>query len=297
MSLAKLRLSSHYSKLAKFQASEDAGIYLEGLSDADVKTVRQICHHLDLTVALKDGRVLVTKPGHDFFEAMDVAAPGAKDKGGLSEYVARGDLVGAERLAQRGVVSQSNLLTALLALPQGADTEAACRLLAASAATASWPSEEAQKYFETRARAAMALFLGEAEERLQEAKSKDSDALARSGRHHLDVLLSDGRVKGEIAVGASSRAWGGGGGRRGEELSPSALGVRGLLAGDCAAIQPMDGGHMTECEVVVASPLVLRPLVNPPPGTTGSGRPFRVDGLANRQQFSNCPPQFLARRP
>eukprot|EP00931_Biecheleriopsis_adriatica_P087132 TRINITY_DN61642_c0_g1_i1.p1 TRINITY_DN61642_c0_g1~~TRINITY_DN61642_c0_g1_i1.p1 ORF type:complete len:440 (+),score=95.66 TRINITY_DN61642_c0_g1_i1:66-1385(+) len=284
MSLAKLRLTPYYGKLAKFQASEEGGLSLDGVSDADYKTVKQICGHLDLTAEKKGGKVIVSKPGHEFFEALDVAAPEASDKGGLAEYVARGDLVGAEKLAKRGTVSQTNLFTCLLALPQGADVSEGCRLLSACSATAEWPSKEACRYFNERARQAIMLFLGEGKERLEEAKNKDTDALLATGRCQLDVMLRDGRVKGEILVCASSK-YNGGRSRDGQEEFYK-RGGRGLLTGDCASIRPMDGGHMTECEVVASSPLILRPLVNPPPGTTGSGRTFRVDGLANRQQFA-----------
>uniref|UniRef100_A0A7S4QU85 Helicase ATP-binding domain-containing protein n=1 Tax=Alexandrium monilatum TaxID=311494 RepID=A0A7S4QU85_9DINO len=286
MSLAKLRLSPYYTKLAKFQASEEGGIRLEGIADADLRTLKQICGHLDLQLERKDGAIVVTKPGHEFFDALDAAAPSGRGNGNaeLSGYVARGDFVGAAKVAERGNVSQASLLTALLALPQGAEPEEGCRLMSTASAGAEWPDAEAKRFFEDRARQATLLFLGEGKERLAEANSKDTEALRRSCRCHLDVMLTEGRVKGEIMVGANSRYEGGGGGADGDDAWRQ--GGRGLLAGDCAAIRPMDGGHMTECDVVVASPLILRPLTAPPPGTTGSGRPFRVDGLANRQQFS-----------
>jgi len=128
MSLAKLRLSPYYGRLAKFQQSEEGSATFEGVADADLKVVKQICSHMDLAIDKKDGKIVITKPGHDFFEALDVTAPEAKDKSGLSGYVARGDLIGAEKLAKRGTCSQTNLFTALLALPQGAEPSQGCRL-------------------------------------------------------------------------------------------------------------------------------------------------------------------------
>lgn len=235
--------------------------------------MKKICEHLDLQVERKDDGIVVTKPGCEFFEALDVTALTDKDKAGLAEYVARGDLVGATKLASRSTVSQTNLLTALLALPQGCDPEEGSKLLSTASSRAEWSSPETQKFFQARARQATVLFLSEGRQLLAAAKGRDNE---RSGRCHLDVMLTDGRVKGEIMVGTASRY------DNGQNDSFR----RGLLAGDCVALQPMDGGHMTECEVVVSAPLILRPLAAPPPGTTGSGRPFRVDGIANRQQFS-----------
>lgn len=281
MSLAKLRLSPHYGKLAKFQASDEGLLTLKEVPDADMKMVKQICVHLDLVVEKKDDKVVIKKPGHDFFESLDIDAPDAKDQGGLSGYVARGDLIGAEKLASRGTVSQANLFTALLALPQAVDLKASMKLLTSASATAPWPSEEAKRYFEEKARQATLFFLAEGREKLEAAKNKDTDALVRSGLCQLDVMLTDGRVKGEIQVSTSNSFMD----RRNEreEVVPQG---RGILVGDCVSIRPMDGGHMTECEVVVAAPLILRPLVAVPPGTTGSGRQYRVDSLANRQQFT-----------
>jgi hypothetical protein len=287
MSLAKLRLSPFYSKLQKFQLSDEGGTYLEGVTDADMKVVKQLCSHMDLIIDRKDGKVAITKPGHDFFDALDMNAPGAEDKAGLSGFVARGDLIGAEKLANHGKVSQTNMFTALLAFPQGANTKQGLRLLSAMSATADWPSEEAKNFFNTRARQASMLFLAEAAECFEKMKSKDTEALTKTGRCHMDVMLTDGRVKGEIQISQSNRYEGGSRGRDAIIEDEAFLQQgRGILTGDCVAIRPMEGGHMTEAEVVVAAPLILKPLAEPPPGTTGSGKSFRVDALANRQGFA-----------
>ena len=129
-------------------------------------------------------------------------------------------------------------------------------------------SDLAARYFAYLSRHAATEFCGEAYEIYEKMKTRDIEQLIRAGTCWDQLVLSPGQKPGEILV----------------EGRNADTDRRGIMPGDFVGVGPRDCSFPAiECEVVVARPMVLKPLVD---GVMNMRGPLRMDKLGNRQQFS-----------
>eukprot|EP00928_Gymnodinium_smaydae_P014928 TRINITY_DN15478_c0_g1_i2.p1 TRINITY_DN15478_c0_g1~~TRINITY_DN15478_c0_g1_i2.p1 ORF type:complete len:481 (-),score=86.25 TRINITY_DN15478_c0_g1_i2:437-1879(-) len=167
------------------------------------------------------------------------------------------------------------LLEALLAMPIETDPlEGAC-FAQVCASLAGWDSISHCNYFAQRSRHAVLEFLEETKEVLDKIRGEPPDARVRSGFTLLGVRLRPGMKAGELTVEGNNR-------------SLIEADRRGIVKGDAVGVSAygwMWPAGLVEADVVNEMPLVIKFCTNVQLPNDPS-LVFRVDKLANRQQYS-----------
>merc|ERR1719382_908563 len=172
---------------------------------------------------------------------------------------------------------QSVLRDCLLSVPSNADPLEVADFAEVASRLAVWPCRDHGEYFGTKIRQVILDFLCEARDVLQAIRTQPVDRRLQAGQTIISVRFVPGAKANEFQVDRSQ--------------GTDDTARRGLQKGDCVGVSA-DGnwnwapGFM-EAEVVNERPLVVKFWPRPPnrPVTQEPGA-FRVDKLANRQQFT-----------